>query len=193
MSLGWVALVWITYILTEGDHRLYHVEDWVKLGHSKDHRPDLPQLKIAMSTLDPLGLPLTITTVAGNKADDPLYLPEIGKIRQIAQTVGLTYVGDCKMAAFGTRAQIVAYQDFYLCPLSAKQMPEAELDRLLEPVFNQKLKPVEIRLPDADGQIDETEDPVAIGFEQTVEQSGQDQNGNDVTRIPRIDLVKNQG
>ena len=267
LSLGWVALVWITYILTEGDHRLYHVEDWVKehqrtlskligkrvrprdfnddrlarvldylcvtenwvafecelnqdvirvydlkgqvaridtttasafvtpegmfqLGHSKDHRPDLPQLKIAMSTLDPLGLPLTITTVAGNTADDPLYLPEINKIRQIAQTVGLTYVGDCKMAALGTRAQIVAYQDFYLCPLSAKQMPEAELDRLLEPVFNRKLKPVEIRLPDADGQIDETDDPVAIGFEQTVEQSGQDRSGKTQTWQERRLVVR---
>jgi transposase len=152
-------------------------EGMFQLGHSKDHRPDLPQLKIAMSTLDPLALPLTIKTVAGSTADDPLYLPEIAKIRQIAQMTGLTYVGDCKMAALGTRTEIVAYKDFYLCPLSAKQMPEAELDRLLEPVFNRKLKPIEIRLPNADGQIDETDDPVAVGFEYTIEQSGQDKSG----------------
>jgi hypothetical protein len=41
-----------------------------------------------------------------------LYLPEIAKIRQIAQMTGLTYVGDCKMAALGTRTEIVAYKDF---------------------------------------------------------------------------------
>ncbi|MBF0589950.1 MAG: hypothetical protein HQL53_12570 [Magnetococcales bacterium] len=29
-----------------------------QLGHSKDRRPDLPQVKINMSTLDPLGLPM---------------------------------------------------------------------------------------------------------------------------------------
>src|SRR4030095_10321356 len=53
-----------------------------QLGHSKDYRPDLPQLQIALSTLAPPGLPMTITTVAGNTADDPLYLPEIAKVRQ---------------------------------------------------------------------------------------------------------------
>ena len=102
-----------------------------QLGHSKDHRPDLPQVKIAMAVLDPLGLPLTTTVVAGHTADDPLYLPEIATVRQIARLTGLTYVGDCKIAAMGMRAAIVAHQDYYLCPLSAKQRPEAELDRVL--------------------------------------------------------------
>jgi transposase len=50
-------------------------EGMFQLGHSKDHRPDLPQIKIAMAVLDPLGLPLTTTVVAGNTADDPLYKP----------------------------------------------------------------------------------------------------------------------
>ncbi len=53
-----------------------------QLGHRKDHRPDRPQVKIAMAVLDPLGVPLTTTVVAGNTADDPLYVPEIAKIRQ---------------------------------------------------------------------------------------------------------------
>jgi transposase len=125
-------------------------EGLFQLGHSKDHRPDLPQVKIAMAVLDPLGLPLTMTVVAGHTADDPRYLPEIAKVRQVVRTTGLTYVGDCKMAALGTRAEIVAHQDYYLCPLSAKQIPEAELDRVLEPSA--------IRLPLADGAGDETDD-----------------------------------
>lgn len=129
------------------------LEGMFQFGHSKDHRPDLPQLKISMSVLDPLGLPLTTAVVAGNTADDPLYLPEIAKVRQIARMSGLTYVGDCKMAAISTRAEIVAHQDYYLCPLSAKQMPEAEPDRLLASVFGGNSKPAEIRLPTASGQI----------------------------------------
>jgi transposase len=139
-------------------------EGLFQLGHSKDHRPDLPQVKIAMAVLDPLGLPLTMTVVAGQTADDPLYRPEIAKVRQVARTIGLTYVGDCKMAALGTRAEIVAHQDYSLCPLSAKQMPDAELDRVLDPVWRNVLEPSEIRLPPADGACDETADPVAIGF-----------------------------
>jgi len=259
LSLGWGTVLWLTFILSEGDHRLYHVEPWVKehqrtlsrclgrrvqprdctddrlaavldyvsvtenwvafecalnqrvmrvynlqarlarvdsttvsacvtpegmfqLGHSKDHRPDLPQLKIAMAALDPLGLPLTTTVVAGNTADDPLYLPEIAKVRTIIESTGLTYVGDCKMAALGTRAEIVAHQDYYLCPLSAKQMPEAELDRLLARVFSGAQSLVEVRRPNmADPmraeQADEDEEPVAVGFEDTVEQRAQDQSG----------------
>lgn len=33
-------------------------EGLLQLGHSKDHRPDLPQVKIALATLDPFGVPL---------------------------------------------------------------------------------------------------------------------------------------
>src|SRR2546430_15731061 len=29
MSLGWVTVVWLAFILSEGDHRLYRVEPWV--------------------------------------------------------------------------------------------------------------------------------------------------------------------
>src|SRR5919198_2547187 len=267
LSLGWTTVVWLAFILSEGDHRLYRVEPWVKehrrtlsgrlgtkvtprdltddrlatildylgvaerwgaferelnqsvlrvydlrghlvrvdtttaaayvtpegmfqLGHSKDHRPDLPQVKIAMSVLDPLGLPLTITVVAGNTADDPLYLPEIAKVRKIAPITGLTYVGDCKMAAIGTRAEIVAHQDYYLCPLSATQMPEAELDRVLAPVLSGALEPVAIRLPNADGQRDKADDPVAIGFEYTVELSALEHAGQTQTWQERRLVVR---
>src|SRR6266850_159654 len=252
LSLGGVVVVWLTFIISEGDHRLYRVEPWVaehkrtlrrcvgkkveprdctddrlatvlddvsvtehwgefecalnqsvirvydlqkrmarvdsttvaafvtpegmfQLGHSKDHRSDLPQVKIAMSVLDPLGLPLTTTVVAGNTADDPLYLPEIAKVRQSAGTPGLTYVGDCKMAAIGTRAEIVAHQDSYGCPLSAKQMPAAELDHVLAPVWSGVLEPTAIHLPNANGTLEETADPVASGFAYTVELSTLDQ------------------
>lgn len=88
-----------------------------RLGHSKDHRPDLPQLKIPLSALDPLGLPLTTAVVAGNSADDPLYVPEIRKVRQSVGRSRLSYIGDCKIAALTTRAEIVAHKDYYLCPL----------------------------------------------------------------------------
>jgi transposase len=54
-----------------------------QFGLSKEHRPDLPQLKISQAVLDPLGLPLTTTIVSGESADDPLYLPEIRKVQVI--------------------------------------------------------------------------------------------------------------
>jgi transposase len=44
-------------------------------GHSKDHRPDLPQFKAMLASLDPLGMPLCAQMIAGNRADDGLYVP----------------------------------------------------------------------------------------------------------------------
>jgi transposase len=253
LSLGQMLVVWLTFIISEGDHRLYHVEPWVaahqhtisrslhqevlprdctddrlgtgldylcvaenwaececalnqtlirvydlhpqtirvdpttvsayvtpagmfQLGHSKDHRPDLPQLKIALATLDPLGLPMTIATVAGNTADDPLYLPAIAKVRRSVGLAGMTYIGDCKIAALATRADIAAHHDFYLCPLSAKQVSAEELDRLLEPIWSSEQPLEEVRLT-AEGQAEAQAEPDAVGFAYAVEQVGHGQSG----------------
>ena len=42
----------------------------VQFGHSKDHRPDLPQVKVMQAVLDPLGMPLATDVVAGSRADE---------------------------------------------------------------------------------------------------------------------------
>lgn len=151
-----------------------------QLGHSKDHRPDLPQLKISLSTLDPLALALTTTIVAGNAADDPLYLPEITKVRKSLRRKGVTYIGDCKLAALETRADIMAHGDYYRCPLTALQVPMAELDRLLRPVWAGRRKPIDIYAPPDDEEKAPPPKPderIAIGFELTVPLSGKDQTG----------------
>ncbi len=105
-------------------------------GHSKDHRPDLSQIKIRWSTLDPLGLPLTTTVVGGNCADDPLYVPEIQRVQQTVGVGGKTYIGDSKRGSSATRAWIARSGDDYWCPLGGKQMPAATLDALLAPVLS---------------------------------------------------------
>ena len=106
-----------------------------QFGHSKDHRPDLPQVKINLSALDPLGLPLTTTVVRGQSADDPLYVPEIQRVQRILGAGGKTYIGDCKMGALATRAYVAHSQDYYLCPLAGTQMPAADLEALLTPIL----------------------------------------------------------
>jgi transposase len=103
-----------------------------QFGFSKDHRPDLPQLKINVSTLDPLGMPLTTTVVSGERADEPLYLPEIERVREVVGRRGLTYIGDAKMSAVATRAAIAGGGDYYLCPLPATEMTKARLDAMLD-------------------------------------------------------------
>jgi transposase len=110
-------------------------EGLLQLGHSQDHRPDLPQVTIHLSVLDPLGLPLTTTVGSGARADDPLSLPEIQRVQASVRRRGLTYVGDCQMAALQTRATVAASGDYYRCPLSSTQLPAAELAAVLAPVW----------------------------------------------------------
>ena len=225
LSLGEVSVVWLAFILSEGDHRLNQVQEWAQgrlmslqaclerpqlraldlsddrlgrvldrlggddtaweryeqvqtgrllrvydlqarrvrldsttaksyvdvseeglfqFGHSKEHRPDLPQLKISQSTLDPLGLPLSTTVVSGEQADDPLYVPEIRRVQAALGQTGVLYVGDCKMGALATRAYLAGSEDHYLCPLSGVHMPPTALQSLLAPVWSgtQVLTPV---------------------------------------------------
>lgn len=89
----------------------------MQLGHSKDHRPDLPQLKIMAAVTQPLAFPVSTTVVAGNLADDELYWPTIVEVKQKVGGTGLLFVGDCKMASLDTRARIADADDFYLTPL----------------------------------------------------------------------------
>src|SRR6266705_3621402 len=160
LSVGWVSTIWLSSILSRGDHRLVHVEPWVakrlwtlgattgqavkridftddrleivlrrlsddmrwaafesalnqhtvrvydlstarvhvdstsasayatvsegglfQCGHSKDDRPDLPQVKGMQAVLDPLGMPLATDVVSGERADAPLSLPCIARVQ----------------------------------------------------------------------------------------------------------------
>jgi transposase len=127
-----------TFAAPDAGHQLF------QFGHSKDHRPDLPQIKVALATLDPLGMPLVTAVVPGNTADDPLYVPVIRQVQQSLAPSRRLFVGDCKMAALQTRAYIAQSGDCYLCPLSATQVPPAQWQQLLEPVWagTQELIPV---------------------------------------------------
>jgi transposase len=106
-------------------------EGLFQFGYSKDQRPDVPQVKVALATLDPLGLPLATEVVPGHRADDPLYVPLVKRVGAIALQRGLLYVGDCKMAALLTRATLAERGDRYLCPLPATQVPADVLDASL--------------------------------------------------------------
>jgi transposase len=107
----------------------------LRMGHSKDHRPDTPQVKVMMASLDPLSMPLVTQIVAGNSADDPLYLPAVEAVRANLNKRGLLYVGDCKMASLQTRKGIAVGDDFCLCPLSAVAMPVEQLASRFQPVL----------------------------------------------------------
>ncbi len=87
-------------------------------GYSKDHRPDLPQLKVMLAALDPLGALLAADVVPGNAADDGLYVPIVQRLLEGVAPPGVLFIGDCKMSALATRAYIQDRESFYLTPLA---------------------------------------------------------------------------
>jgi transposase len=101
---------------TCGYHRI-DPDGIMRLGHSKDHRPDLPQLKIMAAVTQPLAFPISTSVVAGNQTDDELYWPTIVEVKKKVGGTGLLMAGDCKMASAETRARIDDANDYYLTPL----------------------------------------------------------------------------
>jgi transposase len=89
-----------------------------KRGYSKDHRPDLRQLKVMVAGLDPLGAIVGADVVSGDQADDKLYVPMIERMRKSLGERGILYVGDSKMSALKTRSHIQATGNTYLMPLA---------------------------------------------------------------------------
>ncbi len=110
-------------------------EGLLQLGHSKDHRPDLPQVKIALATLEPFGVPLASEVLSGEQADDPVYVPLIDRVHQGLERTGLLYVGDCKMAAEKTGAHVQAQGDCYLCPFRLCMFRRPLWPRACKPIW----------------------------------------------------------
>ncbi len=130
-------------------------------GHSKDHRPDLPQLKVVMAAMDPLGMPIATQAVAGNKADDRLYVPTIDQVRKGVGIRGLLYIGDCKMMSLETRAHLEAGGDYYLGPFSSTQVSQKQLDNYLKPVWTGEQPLTSVERCSANGKTAK----IAEGFE----------------------------
>ena len=156
---------------TSSGYRPVESEGLFQFGHSKDHRPDLPQVKISQSVLDPLGLPVSTTIVSGNQADDPLYIPEIQKVQQRLQPSGLTYVGDSKMSSQKIREYLARSQNYYLCPLSEKQVSKTDLAELLAPMFRGEERVTEVFAPEAPRQSSDEPEVIAKGFSLEMPQS----------------------
>lgn len=144
-------------------------------GHSKDHRPDLPQFKVMLSTLDPMGMPLATLVLPGNEADDGLYIPTVIRARQALGQGGHLYVGDSKMSSLDTRIFIQAGGDYYLTPLPRTgDVPEL-MEELLTPVWNRE-QSLELIYPEEVHPGEESDDSmtkaIALAYETTRDQKG---------------------
>ena len=130
-------------------------------GHSKDHRPDLPQLKLMAAAAQPSGQLLACDLHPGNAADDPLYVPLIQRVRAQLGRSGLLYAGDCKMASLATRADVVVHKDYYLTPLPLTGETATDLAVWIEAVVTKRQAVVDLRRRTEDDKIE----VFAVGYE----------------------------
>lgn len=101
-------------------------------GYSKQRRDDLPFCKVMVGYIDELSIPLSVDVVKGAGPDYEHYLPTINKVRAILDTSGNLYVGDSALGTTSNRADIHVAGDYYLCPLSRKQVTQQQLDEYLD-------------------------------------------------------------
>ena len=239
LDWGWVAVIWLSYILSEGDHRKVMVREWVnqrknmleqvcdisigdtdftddrlgivlkrlsepktclaieteltrnsiriyelptsimrmdattvsgyhlvseeglfQWGHSKGD-PNLAQIKVMMTSLDPLGMPVATQVVSGEKADDGLYIPTFEKAQETLGGSGLLWVGDCKMSAKATRAHIHKQGHYYLTPLSRVGSIEQQLRDWLKASVIKDWPRLEVSIEDEKGN----KQVIASGYE----------------------------
>ena len=126
------------------------------------------QFKTMLASLDPLGLPVAVDVVVGNRADDPLYVPIYLRAKSILACSGLLVVGDCKMSALLTRGTMVAGQDRYLTPLDYLKSDPALLSNLLTEWQARAELPTLVCLPEempAAGSLPDPSLAIAAGFE----------------------------
>jgi transposase len=138
-----------------------------KVGKAKNGLYET-QFKLMLASLDPLGLVIAVDIEPGDVADDPLYVPSYQRVKQIIKEKGLLVVGDSKMSAVGTRAEIMEGKDYYLTPLAwLKNEPEL-LEDLLSAWQQKGEEATNIFLPQdipEDGSAPDPKLALAYGFE----------------------------
>src|SRR5207249_4064595 len=90
------------------------------------------QLLVMAAAAEPSGHLLGADVHPGQRADDVCYVPLIERVHGMLGESELLYIGDCKMAALGTRATIVAQGDYYLMPLPRSGTAGVEIDTWIE-------------------------------------------------------------
>lgn len=138
-----------------------------KVGKAKNGSYET-QFKMMLASLDPLGLPIAVDIEAGDVADDPLYVPSYRRVKQIIKDKELLVVGDSKMSAIGTRAEIEVGHDYYLTPLAWRKDEPDLLDELLSVWQAEGEGATNIFLPQdrpADGGEPDPNLAIAYGFE----------------------------
>ena len=83
---------------------------WIRFGFSKDHRPDLKQLLLVMTTSSDGGIPVQFRCEDGNTSDSTTHIETWDSLVKATGTPDFLYVGDSKLCSFDTMLHIDRHQ-----------------------------------------------------------------------------------
>jgi len=86
----------------------------ITYGHSKDHRPDLRQIKVGLAISGDGNVPLISNTHDGNTSDSVIPVDYWKRLKQIADTRNFVFIGDCKLASKSNMLDIAESGGFFL-------------------------------------------------------------------------------
>jgi transposase len=74
-----------------------HRAPWITFGHPKNHRPDLKQLMIVLTTTHDGGVPVQFRCEDGNASDSHTHIHTWTFLRELCGYSDFLYVADCKL------------------------------------------------------------------------------------------------
>lgn len=102
-------------------------------GHSKDHRPDLNQVKGGLAVSADGSVPLIWQPQDGNRADVSTYVDYWLQVKEIVGSTDFLFVGDCKLAAQENLITILKHQGRFLAPLPGYAGIERQVEEWVFP------------------------------------------------------------
>ena len=99
---------------------------WITYGHSKDHRPDLKQLLVVLTTSADGGIPVEFRCADGNTNDATTHRETWEALRKIAGRADFLYVADSKLCTAETLEYLDRYGGRFVTVLPRSRREDAE-------------------------------------------------------------------
>jgi transposase len=159
-------------------------EGLLAFGHRQERRPELRQFVAVLGTLDPAGVPLVTSTLAGTQAEAGVYWPTWQRRARIIGHPQWVFGGESKVHSAETVARIQRAGGWFLAPLPLKgHVPQAGAQGL-KPAPR---RPTPLYLPEAKGQ----RRVVGHGFVVERRVSWSDPETGEVVEVPeRVFMVR---
>jgi transposase len=99
---------------------------WITHGYSKDHRPDLKQLLVILTTTEDGAVPVQFRCEAGNTNDSPTHIETWEALCRAAGGPEFLYVADSKLCAREPMEHIHRRGGRFVCVLPRTRLEDAE-------------------------------------------------------------------